>query len=249
MGSKLEGLRGVITGAAGGLGGGFARAFVEEGAGIELWDLSAPETLASELGGDATARAVDITEPGQVSTAMEEAHDRFGRLDFIVNNAGVRSEVAFLDQGVDDWRRTVDVNLTGTFLCSQAAARIMVEHGGGKIVNISSVSAILAFTTRPAYIASKAAVMGLTRAIAAELGGQGVICNAIAPGIVETPLTAHYFEDAALAAQIREGTPGGRWGQPVDLAGAAVFLCGPDSEFVQGQTLVVDGGWTIAKGY
>src|SRR4051794_10742972 len=146
----LDGSCGVVTGAAGGLGGEFARALVKEGAQLELWDLRDAESLADELGADAHARSVDICVPDQVTAAMDAARDRFGRLDFFVNNAGVRTEVPFLEQDVDDWRRTLEVNLTGTFLCSQAAARIMVEGGGGRIVNIASTSAILAFTTRPA---------------------------------------------------------------------------------------------------
>lgn len=246
---RLDGSCGVITGAAGGLGGEFARALVKEGAQVELWDLRMADALATELRDAGHARSVDIRAADQVTAGMSAARERFGRLDFLVNNAGVRTEVAFLDQQVDDWRGTLDVNLTGTFLCAQAAARIMVEDGGGRIVNISSISAIQAFTTRPAYIASKGGVMSLTRAIATELGGQGIVCNAIAPGIIETPLTRHYFENPEMAQQIRDGTPSRRWGQPGEIAAAVVFLCAPESEFVQGTTLVVDGGWTIGKGY
>lgn len=249
MANKLEGRCGVITGAAGGLGSAYARAFAEEGASLELWDVDAPEELASQLGESAFARAVDITDPDAVRAAVAGEFERFEQLDFFMNNAGVRSEVAFLDQPLEDWRRTIDVNLTGTFLCSQAAARVMVEHGGGKIVNISSISAILAFTTRPAYVTTKAGIMGLTRAIAAELGQHGVTCNCIVPGIFETPLTAHYFTDPDRVALMREGSPIRRWGQPDDLVGTAIFLCGSDSDFVTGTTIVVDGGWTIHKGY
>jgi gluconate 5-dehydrogenase len=247
--ARLDGRCGIITGAAGGLGGTFAQAFVAEGAQVELWDLRGADDVVAQLGGSATGRSVDITDPQAVAAATAAAQARFGRVDFLVNNAGVRTEVAFLEQTVEDWRRTIDVNLTGTFVCSQAAARVMVDQGAGKILNIASISGILAFTTRPAYVSSKAGVMGLTRAIAAELGPHGVNCNAIAPGIFETPLTSHYFADEALATVIEQGTPARRWGQPDELAGAAVFLCGPESDFVQGQTIVVDGGWTIAKGY
>lgn len=249
MASKLEGRRGVITGAARGLGASFARAFVEEGARVELWDLTGADEVVAELGEAASARSLDITEADQVAAAMAAAQERFGRVDFLVNNAGVRTEVPFLEQTADDWRRTLDVNLTGTFLCSQAAGRVMVEQGGGKIVNVGSIVGLMAFTGRPAYVASKAGVLGLTRAIAAELAPRGVSCNAIAPGIFETPMTAHYFEDGPFAELIREGTPLRRWGQPAELTGAAIYLAGPDSDYVNGHTLVVDGGWTITKGY
>jgi gluconate 5-dehydrogenase len=248
MGSRLEGRCGVITGAAGGLGGSFARAFADEGASVALWDLHGAQELADTLEG-ASSTAVDITDPDQVHEAMAGVRERFGQLDFLVNNAGVRTEVPFLEQTVEDWRRTLEVNLTGTFICAQAAGRIMARQGSGKIVNIASIAGLVAFTGRPAYVASKAGVMGLTRAIAAELGPHGVNCNAIAPGIFETPMTTHYFQDEALAETIRQGTPSRRWGRPQELTGAAVYLSGPDSDFVQGQTIVVDGGWTITKGY
>jgi NAD(P)-dependent dehydrogenase (short-subunit alcohol dehydrogenase family) len=249
MAHRLDGLRGVVTGAAGGLGSTFATAFVEEGASVEVWDVRAPDALAHDLGTSAFARGLDITDAAQVQTAMAAAAARLGRVDFFVNNAGVRTVVPFLEQTADDWRRTVDVNLTGTFLCAQAAARVMVEQGYGRILNISSIAGILAFTQRPAYVASKAGVMGLTRAIAAELGHAGVTCNSIAPGIIETAMTASYFSDDDLAGRILSGSPAGRWGQPDDLVGAAVFLCGTDSAFVNGATIAVDGGYTVTKGY
>jgi len=197
----------------------------------------------------ATAVAADITDEHQVTSAVDRALAEFGRIDFLINNAGVRFESAFLEHSLSHWRRTLDVNLTGSFLCARAASRVMVEQGGGCIVNIASIAAESAFGGRAAYVASKSGVLGLTRAIAWELGPLGIRCNAIAPGIIETPLTSHYFEDEARAASICEATPARRWGQPRDVTGAAVFLCSAGSEFVQGATLYIDGGWLAGKGY
>lgn len=241
---------GVITGALGGIGRVLCAAFTAAGARVAMLDIeeAALQAQASTCVG-AIATAADISSENQVTAAIDCALGSFGRLDFLINNAGVRYECAFLDHDLSSWRRTLDVNLTGSFLCARAACRIMVERGGGSIVNIASVAAQSAFRGRAAYVASKSALLGLTRAIAWELGPRGIRCNAIAPGIIETALTSHYFEDETRAAGIREQTPARRWGQPEDLSGAAIFLCGPGADFVQGATLCVDGGWLAGKGY
>ena len=250
--APLAGRAGIITGAAGGLGRGFAEAFGNAGARLGLLDRdgAAVGELARQIGCGSVALEADITDEDQVWRAFDQAQAQLGRLDFLVNNAGIRYEVPFLEHDLDRWRMTLDVNLTGSFLCAQAAARAMVtQMGGGKIVNIASTAGLLAFTARAAYVASKAGVFGLTRAIAAELGPRGVYCNAIAPGVISTPLTEHYFDDEQRAATLREGTPLRRWGSPGDLGGAAVFLCSAQSDFVQGATIVIDGGWIAGKGY
>lgn len=180
---------------------------------------------------------------------MGEVEEAFGNLDFLVNNAGIRHQASFLEHDVETWRRTLDVNLIGTFNCSRAAAESMLRSGGGKLLNIASIAGILAMSNRVAYASSKAGIIGLTRATAFELGPQGINCNAIAPGVIETPLTKSYFEDEAFASLIVENTPLRRWAQPSELAPMAIFLCGPDSDFVHGQTISVDGGWVAGKGY
>jgi gluconate 5-dehydrogenase len=147
------------------------------------------------------------------------------------------------------WRRTIDVNVVGTFVCTQAAVRLMLPRGGGSIVNLASMAGVLALTNRSAYNASKAAIVALTKSTAAELADQGIRCNAIAPGVIETPLSAPYFQDDTMRHVLTTQTPQGRWGQVHEIAGPAVFLCSAAATHVHGATLPVDGGWVAAKGY
>jgi gluconate 5-dehydrogenase len=251
MSGALDGRCGIITGAAGGIGRELARAFVAAGAQVALvdTDLDAVQAVASTLGDAAIGLASDITDESSVETAVASADERFGQLDFLVNNAGIRYQGSFLDHDLATWRRTIDVNVTGAFICSQAVVRRMLPRGGGKILHIASIAGLLALRNRVAYTTSKSAVVGLTRAMAFELGGQGIYVNAIGPGVIETPMTASYFKDPAFAELIIDNVPLGRWGQPSDLAAPAIFLCGPDSDYVHGQILCVDGGWVSGKGY
>ena len=247
----LAGRAGIITGATGGIGQALAAAFRGAGARVALLDLDAQAVArdARRLGGGAIGLRADVTNEREVEGAVERAVAAFGRLDFLVNNAGIRFEIPFLEHGLDAWRKTMDVNLTGAFLCARAAARRMVEHDGGKILNVASIAAACAVRARPAYVASKAGLLGLTRAIAWELGPRGVYCNAILAGVIETPLTAHYFEDEARARVVNEATALGRRGLPSDIVGPALFLCSPASDYVQGAAVAVDGGWLAGKGY
>jgi gluconate 5-dehydrogenase len=246
----LAGRVGIVTGAARGIGRQLAEAFAEAGARVAVLDSNAEGAMeTAEAIDGALPIAVDITDEDGVERAVLEVEEAFGSLDFLVNNAGIRHQASILDHDLGTWRRTLDVNLTGTFICSRAAVRAMLRHGGGKLLNIASIAGILAMSNRVAYAASKAGIVGLTRAMAVELGPEGIHCNAIAPGVFETPLTRAYFEDESFASLIVENTPLRRWGQPNELAPAAIFLCGPDSDFVQGQTLCVDGGWVAGKGY
>jgi len=242
---------GVITGAVGGIGSSLCDAFSEAGARVAVLDLD--ETRASEkagqLRGDAIGIGVDISNEHQVKEGFDRITAEFGRLDFLVNNAGVRYEESFLDHQLDSWRKTLDINLTGAFLCARAAARWMVDHGGGKIVNIASIAGASAVSGRAAYVSSKAGLIGLTRAIAWELGEHGIYCNALLPGVIETPLTAHYFDDPDLVQKITRATSLPRVGEPGDIAGPAVFLCSSASDYIQGALLPVDGGWLAGKGY
>jgi len=246
----LDGRVGVVTGAAQGIGRALAAGLTDAGAQVALLDQAANDVraAAAELDG-ATAHAVDITDADGVAAAIDEAAGTHGRLDFLVNNAGVRLIEPVMEMSVEGWRRTLDVNLTGTFNCIRGAVPHMRRAGGGRIVNVASVAGILAFSNRAPYNVSKAGIIALTKSVAVELAAHGITCNAIAPGVIETPLTREYFSDPELAPKIKANTPLGRWGQPEDVVGPVVFLCGPGAEFVQGETLVVDGGWVAGKGY
>jgi NAD(P)-dependent dehydrogenase (short-subunit alcohol dehydrogenase family) len=239
----------VITGGASGLGRGIAEAFVAAGAEVAIFDLQNVTTAADQIGGGILGLEGDVTDDEAVREAFNTVVETFGRFDFLVNSAGIRHISPFLEHPLDAWRRTIDVNLTGTMICCREAAQLMIPRGGGKIVNLASVAGRMALTNRAAYNSSKGAVIMLTRSIAYELASQGISCNAIAPGVIETPLSAEYFRDEQMTTKVLAATPLGRWGQPDDIAGPAVFLCSPASDFVQGEILFVDGGWNAAKGY
>lgn len=249
---SVEGLAGVITGGASGIGAGLVEAFVAAGARVAIVDVAGVDDAAAAAGGGAIGLTADVTDEAAVAAAFARAADELGSFDFLVNNAGIRHQVPFVDCPVDLWRRTIDVNLTGSFICAQAAVRLMLadEGRGGSIVNLASIAGRLALRERAAYDASKGGVISLTQAIAAELAGSGIRCNAIAPGLIETPLSARYFRDGEPMREIiTTNTPSGRWGQPADIAGPALFLCGEAASFIHGETLFVDGGWNAAKGY
>lgn len=250
MSGALDGRAGVVTGGARGIGRGIVEAFVAAGARVAVFDRDGAAEAAAEVGQGTIGLAGDVTDPDRVAAGFARAAEEFGgRFDFLVNNAGVRDVAPFEEHSLESWRRTIDVNLTGTFICSQVAVRLMLERGGGKIVNLTSIAGRLALTKRSAYDASKGGVISLTQAIASELAGRGISCNAIAPGLIETPLAAPYFRDPAMREIITSNTPLGRWGQVEEIAAPAIFLCSPASDFIQGETIFVDGGWNAAKGY
>jgi NAD(P)-dependent dehydrogenase (short-subunit alcohol dehydrogenase family) len=259
MTGALDGRRAVVTGAAQGIGREIARELLAQGARVTLLDLN-PEALEAAVAElrEATPNAApaavggercDVSDAGEVRDAFARAAERMGGLDVLVNNAGIRRIGGFLEATLEDWQQTLDVDLTGPYLCCRAAAPYMLERGDGRIVNVASVAGQLAFRNRLAYNVAKAGVIMLTKSVALELGARGIRCNAVAPGVIETPLTAEYFTDPELADTITANTPSGRWGQPQDLAGPVAFLCSDAAAFVQGTTLFVDGGWVASKGY
>ena len=247
----MSGKSGIVTGGARGIGRELAAAFAAEGARVAIWDTDgdAARAAATEVGAGAIAEAVDVTDESGVGAAVEAVLGAYGQIDFLINNAGIRHVAPIAEESVDAWRRTIDVNVNGTFICSQAVIPAMVAAGGGHIVNLASMAGQLALRERAAYNTSKAAIAGLTKSIAVEVGDAGVYCNAVAPGVIETPLSAPYFEDESMVKVLRENSPMGRWGQVDEISGPVLFLCSPESSFVNGVTLFVDGGWTAGKGY
>jgi NAD(P)-dependent dehydrogenase (short-subunit alcohol dehydrogenase family) len=251
MTDRMSGKSGIVTGGARGIGRELADAFAAAGARVAIWDTDgdAARAAATEVGAGAIADTVDVTDENGVGAAVETVLGAFGQIDFLINNAGIRHVAPIAEEPVDAWRRTIDVNVNGTFICSKAVIPAMVAAGGGHIVNLASMAGQLALRERAAYNTSKAAIVGLTKSIAVEVGDAGVYCNAVAPGVIETPLSAPYFEDESMVKVLRENSPMGRWGQVDEISGPVLFLCSEESSFVNGATLFVDGGWTAGKGY
>ena len=248
MSGQMSGRRGVVTGAGQGIGRAIAEALIAAGAEVVLLDRDGAVSDTAGAIGAAGSQVADITDEAGVQEAFAEILAG-GPIDFLVNNAGVRTIKPLLEVSLEEWRRTLAVNLDGTFLCTRAVLPGMLERGGGSIVNVASVAGFTAFKDRPAYNTSKAGIVAFTKSVAVELADRGIRCNAVAPGVVETPLTAEYFTDETFASGIRRSTPAGRWGQPEDIAGPVVFLCSDQASFVSGETMLVDGGWCAGKGY
>ena len=247
MGSlELEGQVAVVTGAGRGIGKAIALRFAAEGARVGVLDVddaSAAET-AKEIGGAAFALTVDVSDPDAVGGAF----GRLDRLDVLVNNAGVETRAPFLEITPDEWRRQIDVNLSGTFYCTQAGARVMSAGAYGRIVNVSSVAGLIGPIDLAAYGAAKAGIVGLTRAAALDLADFGITVNAVAPGPIETELMLGVWSAEALRERPQHGAIA-RFGTVEEIAHAALFLASPESGFITGVTISVDGGAVAAGAY
>ena len=252
----LEGRVAIVTGASDGLGKEFAHGLAEAGARVvvaarrtELLEQVASE-LRDEHGVEAIAVPTDVCDEGSVTALVAAAVDAFGAVDILVNNAGTTFLSPLLEHTLADWQQVIDVNLTGTFLASREAARVMVPKRSGSIVNISSVFAQGATSEYPvvSYYASKGGVEGLTKALAVELGPHNVRVNAIAPGFFPSPMSSDMFAEGELGDRLRREVLLPRTALPslprsADLRGALRFLASGESAFVTGHSLVVDGGW------
>jgi 2-deoxy-D-gluconate 3-dehydrogenase len=242
----LTGKVALVTGANTGIGQAIAVALAEAGADVALAGRSEPtETLAmiSATGRRAVSIRADLGSIAPVQHVVEETIAGLGRVDILVNNAGIIRRADLLEFSEEDWDAVVDTNLKSLFFLSQAAARHMVARGSGKIINIASLLTFQGGVRVPSYAAAKSGVGGVTKAMANELAASGVQVNAIAPGYIATNNTAALQADETRNRQIVERIPTGRWGRPEDIAGAAVFLAAPASDYVTGHILAVDGGW------
>jgi NAD(P)-dependent dehydrogenase (short-subunit alcohol dehydrogenase family) len=258
MGGELSGRVAVVTGAATGIGRAIAERFVNEGARVVLADVDRErgEPLAEALGPQALFTRTDVAHPEQIGELIGFAVDRFGGLDVMVNNAGISGALygKFLDDDFADFSRVMAVNLLGVMVGTQLAARYMAEHGGGSIVNITSVGGLIAGPGVMTYRASKAAVMFVSKSVAIELAEHDVRVNCIAPGNIPTQLLASSLggEDAqkttqAIRASMAANRPLNRDGTPEDVAEAALYLGSDRSRYVTGTTLPIDGGSTAGS--
>jgi len=243
---RLDGRSALVTGGGRGVGKGVALALARAGCRVAInYHESAKGAAATvaeieALGVEAFAVQADVGAPSEVAEMMATVVSRFGRLDALVNNSGVQTWAPLLDVTPDEWDRVIRTNLTGCFLCTQAAARHMKAHGGGSIINIGSGSNKLPFPKLVAYTASKGGIEMFTKAAAVELGEYGIRVNCVAPGAIEIERTRE--EDPHYAETWSRVTPLGRVGTPRDVGGAVVFLVSDEASFVSGQTLYVDGG-------
>jgi len=240
----------VIVVGAGGIGRAIALGFADHGAHVAVADVDGARaaTLAVELrGADAAAIGVevDVTSEKSVQVMTAAVMERFPRVDVLVNAVGITVRKRAEDLPVDDWRRVLDVNATGTFICCQVVGAEMARSGGGAIVNLSSVRGRYGATSGQAeYSASKGAIDALTRSLAAQWAALGIRVNAVAPTFVETDLTRAVLADATFAAALRASIPMGRWAEADDVVGPVIFLASPAARFVSGQIVYVDGGLT-----
>jgi glucose 1-dehydrogenase len=239
----------VVTGAATGIGQAISVAFAREGASVVVDYVgaaaAAQETMSkiAAIGGRAIAVAADISQADQVNSLMQQTIAAYGKIDILVNNAGIEKKYAFVDYPLDVWQKIIAVNLTGAFLCSQAAARQMIAQGnGGRIINISSIHEDLPLLTNAPYCASKGGLRMLMRTIAVELAPHNITVNNIGPGAIYTPIDLDVQSDPKLNAQLMSEIPMGRWGQPEEVAHLAVYLASDDAAYVTGSTHFIDGG-------
>jgi 2-deoxy-D-gluconate 3-dehydrogenase len=244
---RLEGTVALVTGAASGIGAAIALELARAGADVACHgNRRAPDETCErvrELGRRATGLRGDLGDRKTPAALVAATAEALGRIDVLVNNAGTIRRAPAVEYSEEDWDTVIAVNLSGVFGLCQAAGKRMLEQGRGKIINIASLLSFQGGITVPAYAASKGAVAQLTKALANEWASRGVNVNAIAPGYVRTENTAALQKDPTRSRQILERIPAGRWAEPADIAGAAVFLASRASDYVHGHVLVVDGGW------
>ena len=250
MSKQFAGKVAIVTGSGSGIGAATARRFAQEGAMVVCADLDevSAHAVCNEIqaaGGTAAACRVDIREAAEVDAMIAFTLRQFGAPNIAINNAGMGAQKHFLDTPLETLRAMLDVNVIGTFLCAQAAAREMVRIGGGAIVNFSSHSGLLGSSGRAAYAASKGGIIAMTRVMAVDLATHNIRVNAIAPGPIDVPRSRQQHTGERRESWHR-AVPLARYGRPEEVAGAAVFLASDDASYMTGQTIAVDGGFTAA---
>ncbi len=245
---KLEEKTAIVTGAGSGIGRGIAKRFAKEGANVVVSDIDTEggEKVVEEIE-DSNREAIfvrtDVSKKEDVSELVERTLEEYDEIDILVNNAGVYIQKPITEMEIDEWDKVLDVNLKGTFLMTRSVAQEMVKEDKGKIINVTSIAGKVGYPNSAAYSASKGGIIAMTRALALELSPRGINVNAIAPGVIKTAMTEDLLEDEEVSEQMLANTPIGRFGEPKDIASAAVYLASEESDFVTGETMFVEGGW------
>ena len=235
----------IVTGSARGIGKSIAQRFSEAGAKVVISDLDqdAVSAVASEMPGEAVGIKANVTDAADVDSLIKQAVEKYGRVDVVVNNAGITRDTLMIRMDEKDWDMVLDINLKGSFLVTKSAAKVMMKQRSGRIVNVSSVVGLFGNAGQTNYSASKAGLIGLTKSAAKELGARGVTVNAVAPGFIETEMTSALSEAAREA--FLERTVIKRAGSPDDVASAVMFLASDDAAYITGHVIAVDGGMAM----
>lgn len=243
----------IITGASSGIGRSIAQKLGEEGANIVVADVKREpkqdgrptDEKISENNGESIFIETDVSDEESVQDMVLQAAEKYGQIDVLVNNAGIHIPGSAGETGFEDWKKTLDVNLDGTFLCSKHVVNHMQEEGvEGDIVNIASIAGIVGYGDNAAYCASKGGIVELTREMALDYGDQNINTNSVSPGVIKTAMTEEMRKDEDMREFIDSNTVSPRLGEPEDIANAVAFLASDESDFIVGENLVVDGGWT-----
>lgn len=248
--TDLKGKVAIVTGAGRGLGRAMALALSEAGAQVVVASRTRSELDAfveevESHGREALAQPCDITDEASVDALVDAAVERFGTVDILINNSGVVSTVPLVEQSAEDWDRVIATNLRGVFLATRAAGRRMVEQGSGKVINISSNFSVMGVANHAAYSASKAAVSAFTRAMSIEWARYGIQVNALAPGYFATELNRELREDTTTLSKVISAVPARRMGDPEEIKPWILLLAGPSSDFMTGETIIIDGGQSV----
>ena len=245
---RLENRVAIITGGTAGIGAATAIRFAQEGAKVILWARNAERGNAfvekmKGMGLEAEFDAIDSSNYEAVCEAAKRVNDKYGKIDILINNAGITNDSTLKKMTIEQWQQVIDINLSGSFYCIKAITPYMLEKGYGRIVNASSVVALYGNFRQTNYVATKAGLIGMTKTLARELGKKGITVNAVAPGFIETDMVAKMPEN--VLDGMRAKVPVGRLGQPEEIASAYLFLASEEAAYINGATLSVDGGMTI----
>ena len=249
---KLKDRVAIVTGGGKGIGEEICLGLSREGAKIVIAEIDIENSeevikIIQNNGNEAIVIKTDVSDENSINNMVEEAIKHFGKIDILINNAGVRHIKKLLDHTKKDWDEMIAVNLTGPYLSCKAVIPHMIKQGKGKIVNFGSIASFMGRPDRVGYVAAKSGVLGLTRALAVDLTRKNINVNTICPGLISTPFNKKFAEDPTHGEAWGKETIVGRWGLPTDIVGAAVFLSSDESDFINGSEIKIDGGWLAAK--